>query len=204
MNLDKFLDRILELLINPAKQWTLILNEGTQELHIYRYIAMHILPIIILNVGAYFAGAALVGIKAPGATNGTYLTPITAFFISLLMIATYIGVVFVGSKIISLIASSFDSHVNETNAFKLTAFSMYPLFIFGSLHFIPGLRIGTLAGCYGIYLLYTGFPILAATPAEKSAGYTLVVSLAIIGMLALAFSLINTITGVAPTFRVGL
>lgn len=206
MNFDAILDRILDLLVNPVKEWERIRNEDTPNLQLLQqYLLNRIIPVIILNAGAYFVGVTFIGARNKDLIEGSrLLSPIIALIASLLLVAAYIGIIILGGLIIKLIATSFESEINEFNSFKLAAFSLYPLLLLGSLHIIPGIKIGTFAGAYGIYLLYKGLPILLNTPPEKAASYTLVVSLAIIGMLALEFSLINTITNAAPLLRIGL
>lgn len=206
MNFDAILDRILDLLVNPAKEWERVLEENTPDLKsLQQYLLTRVMPVIILNAVAYFVGVAFIGARHKDLIEKSgLLSPVIAIIASLLLIAAYVAIIIVGGLIIKLVATSFESEVNEINSFKLSAFSLYPLLLVGSLHVIPGIRIGTFVGSYGIFLLYKGLPILLKTPPEKTAGYTLVVSLAIIGMVALAFSLINTITGAEPLLRIGL
>jgi len=202
MSIEGFIDRILELLVNPAEEWGKIKEEGADDL--WRYLLSHLTPIIFLNVVSYFVGVVFVGSKTLGTPIVQHLSAARAFFATVLLAAAYVGIIFIGAIIVKLIATSFDSEQDENNAFKLVAFSLYPLLVFGSLHIIPTLKAGTMAGFYGLYLLYTGFPVLLKTPKEKSAGFTLVISLTIIGMLALAFSLINIVSGAELNLRAGV
>lgn len=206
MVVDSFIDRLLELLVNPSSEWERINNaEETRELPgVQRYLLNRVAPAIFLNVCTYFIGVVFVTGKSHGFPGGADISPVAVFLASVLLAAAYVGIIIVGAMIIRLIATSFDSQADESSSLKLIAFSLYPLLIIGSLHVIPGMRIGTLLGSYGIYLLYMGFPVLLKTPIEKSGGFTLVVSLAIIGMLAIAFSLVNAVSGVGLAFRIGL
>jgi hypothetical protein len=202
MNLDVFIDRILELLINPSHEWEKIEQEEIGDP--WRYLLKHLGPFILLNIASYFIGAVFVGSKTQGISNSQYLSVGQALFTSIFLATIYIVVIYVGAVIVKLIATSFDSEQNKNNSFKLVVFSLYPYLIFGSLHIIPSIKIGAWAGFYGAYLLYTGLPVLLKTPQARSAGFTLVVALAVTGMLALAFSLINMVSGAGLNFRLGL
>jgi hypothetical protein len=202
MNLDVFIDRILELLINPSHEWGKIEQEGIDDP--WRYLLKHLGPLILFNIAAYFIGVVFVGSKTQGISDVQYLSVGQGAFTSLFLAVAYIGAMYLGAIIVKLIAISFDSEQNNNNSFKLVAFSLYPYLIFGSLHIIPSIRVGAWAGFYGPYLLYIGLPILLKTPKTRSAGFTLVVSLAVIGMLALAYSLINMVSGAGLNFRLGL
>lgn len=202
MNVDAFIDRILELVVNPAHEWEKIREEDIDDP--WQFLLKYIALAIFINAACYFIGTVFVGAKIHGVPDTQYLSGVRAFFASAFLVIAYTGVIFAGAMIVKLIATSFDSKDNASNAFKLVAFSLYPLLVFGSLHIIPTLKAGALVGSYGVYLLYTGFPVLLDTPKEKSASFTLVVSLTIIGMLALAFALINTISGAGFHLRVGV
>jgi len=202
MNIDVFIDRILELLVNPLGEWEKIKQNDTDDL--WRYLLNHLTPMILLNVVSYFIGVVFVGSKISGASGIQYLSWPRALFAAMLLAAAYVGIIFAGSKIVNLIVTSFASEQDENNAFKLVGFSLYPLLIFGSLHIIPSIKAGIMAGFYGVYLLYTGLPVLMKTPKEKSATFTLVISLTIIGMIALAFSLINIVSGAGEILGVGV
>ncbi|KOR31280.1 hypothetical protein TI04_01655 [Achromatium sp. WMS2] len=205
MNND-FIDRTLDLFVNPANEWARIQKEeNSQDLQgVIKYLLIRIIPAIILNISTFFIGAVIIGIKTRDMIDPVRLSTISGVVASFLLIAGYVGTIVVGALVIKLIASSFDSEADDARSLKLIAFSIYPLLIIGSMHIIPGVRIGTLLGLCGIYVLYTGLPVLLKTPVEKSAGFTLVVSLAVIGMLAMVFYITNFIGGVTPTFRVGL
>jgi len=205
MNFDTLLNYILDLLVNPVKEWERIREENTPDLKsLQQYLLNRLIPIIMLNVGTYFVGITFIGIRSKELIDGARLvSPISAIVASIILAAAYFITIIIAGMIIKLIATSFDSEVNEINSFKLAAFSLYALLFFGSMHIIPGMKVGMLAGFYGIYLLYRGLPVLLKTPPEKCAGFTLVVSLAVIGMLSLAFSLVNTISGAGPLLRIG-
>jgi hypothetical protein len=205
MNFDAILNHILDLLVKPTEEWERIKNAGTPDLKtLQQYLLNRFIPIVLLNVGTYFVGVALIGVRNKEFMDGARLvSPIAAIIASIVLAVAYFLIIIVGGMIIKLIATSFDSEVNEINSFKLAAFSLYPLLFIDNLHIIPGIKLGTIAGLYGTYLLYTGLPILLKTPPEKCLGFTLVITLAVIGMLSLAFALVNTISGAGPLLRIG-
>lgn len=90
-------------------------------------------------------------------------------------VLTLVGV-YVVAFIIDALAPSFDSRKDILSAAKLAVFSFTPAWIGGIFMIIPALGIITLlASLYGLYLLYTGLPVLMETPKEKTLGYFVVV-----------------------------
>jgi hypothetical protein len=99
--------------------------------------------------------------------------------------------VFVITWLVDVLAPTFGGQRDPLRALKLTAYSYTPAWVGGSLQLVPALSVlALLAGCYGLYLLYLGLPVLMRCPKEKSLGYTVVLILCaivvsvVIGMLS--------------------
>ena len=70
-----------------------------------------------------------------------------------------------------LLAPAFASRRGFDGAFKLAVYSYTPFWLAGIFLLAPGLRFLVLAGFYGVYLLWTGLPLLMQTPGPKLPAY---------------------------------
>ena len=93
--------------------------------------------------------------------------------------------------LVDVLAPTFGGQRDPLRALKLTAYSYTAAWVAGILQIVPALGVlALLAGCYGLYLLYLGLPVLMRCPKEKSLGYTIVLILcaivvsAVIGILS--------------------
>ena len=98
---------------------------------------------------------------------------------------------FVIAWLVDMLAPTFGGQRDPLRALKLTAYSYTPAWVAGILQLVPALGVlALLAGCYGLYLLYLGLPVLMRCPKEKSLGYAIVLVLCaivvsvVIGMLS--------------------
>jgi Yip1-like protein len=85
------------------------------------------------------------------------------------------AVVLVLGLLIQLLAPTFDSRRDFNGAVKLAVYSYTPLWLAGIFLLAPGLRFLMFIGFYGVYLVWSGLPILLRTPALKVPGYTAVI-----------------------------
>jgi hypothetical protein len=91
-----------------------------------------------------------------------------------------------------VLAPTFDGQRDPLRALKLTAYSYTPAWVAGVLQLVPALGVlALLAGCYGLYLLYLGLPVLMRCPQEKSLGYTIVLILCAI-VVSVAIGVLST------------
>ena len=72
---------------------------------------------------------------------------------------------------INLLAPTFASRRGFDGAFKLAVYSYTPLWLAGIFLLAPGLRFLVFTGFYGVYLLWTGLPLLMQTPGPKVPAY---------------------------------
>ena len=128
----------------------------------------------IIPAAAGFIGMSLIGTSMLGMH---FRIPfISGLFHAIISyVLTLVGV-YVVAFIIDALAPSFDSRKDILSAAKLAVFSFTPAWIGGIFMIIPALGMITLlASLYGLYLLYTGLPVLMETPKEKTLGYFVVV-----------------------------
>jgi hypothetical protein len=79
-------------------------------------------------------------------------------------------------------------------ALKLAVYSATPVWIAGIFLLVPGLSFLVILGLHGVYLLWTGLPIVTQAPPEKTLPYA-----AAVGACALIMA-IGLGLSVAPLF----
>lgn len=167
--LNKLLGRVLNILVQPRKEWPVIAGEPTEPVALYlNYVAI----LAVIPALATFVSLALVGtLHAPRMGAGVALSvALTGYVMSLVM-------VFVVAFIADALAPSFEGRKDLNQALKLTAYAMTASWVAGILTFLPviGMLIALLGGLYSLYLFYLGTPVLMKVPEQKAVGYTAVI-----------------------------
>lgn len=165
-------DRVKNILITPKTEWDVIAGETTPTATLF---TGYVLPLAAVAAVAQFIGSVFVGTGM--GFLGTYRMPLTWGLVMLVYQVVMAGVmVFVLSFIIDALAPSFGGQKSSAQALKVAAYCWTPGWVAGILTILPMLGILAILGAlYGIYLLYLGLPKLMKNPADKSAGYTVVV-----------------------------
>ena len=169
------IDRVKNILITPQNEWDVIKTEQPNTPSI---ITGYVLPLagaaaVAAFIGYAFIGVNFLGFRIKGIDWGLYQ--------GLAVLQGALLSVFVCAIVIDALAPSFGSEKNMGRSVQLVAYSFTPGWVGGLLAIIPALSIvGTLAGLYGLYLLYIGLPKLKNTPQDKQVSYYVVSLLTII------------------------
>lgn len=179
-------DRVQSILLRPQITWLAIDEEPADAASIYKN---YVMILALIPAVASFIGLSLVGI---GAFGVSFRVPIVSGLAN--MIVGYVMsllMVFVLALIIDAMAPTFDGARSQIGALKLSAYSSTAAFVGGIFSLLPSLSvIGALAALYGVYLLYTGLPVLMKCPRDKAVPYTAVVVIcAIVGGFVIAWVL---------------
>jgi hypothetical protein len=179
--------RVKAILVAPSATWPVIAAEPSSAGAIYgRYVA----PLAAIGVMAAFIGQTVIGYNVP--LLGHMRTGIVAGLGAVVLgyLLSFVSVLVI-AWLVDVLAPTFGGQRDPLRALKLTAYSYTPAWVAGSLQLVPALGVlALLAGCYGLYLLYLGLPVLMRCPKEKSLGYTMVLILcaivvsAVIGILS--------------------
>lgn len=179
------IERAKNIIISPAKEWDVVSSEQPNTSGI---MTGYVLPLAGAAAVAAFIGYGLIGfnvgfgIRLKGFDWGIYQAVVV-------LISAFLSV-FICAFVIDALAPSFGSEKNMGRAVQLVSYSFTPAWIGGLLAILPSLSIvGSLAGLYGLYLLYVGLPKLMKTPADKQAGY-FVVSLVVIIVVFIVIGLL--------------
>lgn len=179
------IERAKNIITAPNKEWDVVNGE---EPNIPGIITGYVLPLAGVAAIAAFIGYGLIGfnagfgIRIKGMDWGLYQ--------AITVLAGALLSVFVSAFVIDALAPSFGSEKNLGRSVQLVAYSYTPGWIGGLFAIIPSLAIiGSLAGLYGLYLLYVGLPKLKKTPQDKHVSY-FVVSLIVMIVVFIVIGLI--------------
>ncbi len=169
------INRVQDILLRPAPTWDVIDTEPADVKSLYMG---YVIPLAAIGPVASIIGISLF-------TLGFGLIP--AVLGGIWGFAVGLGMVYVLALIIDALAPSFNGQKNFLQAFKLAAYSMTAGWVAGIVMVIPLLFfVVLLASLYNLYLFYIGLPKLMKSPPEKSLGYTAVVVIIAIVLLAVA------------------
>ncbi|RUR71468.1 DUF1282 domain-containing protein [Variovorax guangxiensis] len=179
-------DRVQAILLKPKATWPEIDAEPADAASLYRN---YVMILALIPALASFIGLSLIGVGAFGVSFRVPLVSglanmIVGYVLSLVM-------VFVLALIIDAMAPTFEGTRSQIGALKLSAYASTAAFVGGVFSLLPSLSVlGALAALYGIYLLYTGLPVLMKCPPDKAVAYTAVVVVcAIVGGVVIAWVL---------------
>lgn len=179
-------ERVQAILLKPKATWPEIDAEPADAASLYKN---YVMILALIPALASFIGLSLIGVGAFGVSFRVPLASglanmIVGYVLSLVM-------VFVLALIIDAMAPTFEGSRSQIGALKLSAYASTAAFVGGVFSLLPSLSVlGALAALYGIYLLYTGLPVLMKCPPDKAIAYTAVVVVcAIVGGVVIAWAL---------------
>lgn len=173
MDVNAFLIRSKNLIINPEAEWKVIASEDTKA----NAVMLHfVLPYLVLNFAASICGGFIFSDRWFFNPIGYALAQaITSFLV-------YIIVLYITPIIIKALGTSFGTETTQNNVFKLVAYSFTPAYIIGILvGLVPMLGVLGIVGLYSFYIMWHGFGALLKTPEDKKTGFFIVSILIIIG-----------------------
>ena len=184
----EIVNRVKNILVAPKDEWAPI--EAEQDPHM-KILTSYLLLLALIPAVCQFIGYGLIGHSVLGIhVGGSIGWGIRQALISFI---SMIGGVYLTAFIIDMLAESFGSTKNFDKAFALVAYSYTPMCIGGVFYLLPSLSIlATIAGIYGLYILYTGLKPMMKTPDDKQAVYFVVSLVAVVVVSAV----LSTILGV--------
>lgn len=170
----KVVERVKKILLEPKKEWEIISRETTNTSELYK---SYIMPLAAIGPVASIVGMSIMGISMPLA--GTFRLPIITSIGSAVVqyILSLVGV-YILALIVDFLAPNFSGEKNIDQALKLAAYSYTAGWLSGIFMIVPALGFFMILGLYGLYLIYTGIPVLMKAPREKALGYTVTVVIA--------------------------
>jgi len=193
---------VFGLFFNPENEWEKIRKDsGGIVSHYLKFI----LIITILPAYAWYFGASNVGWKI-GADRIIKLTSDSAMEISLLFYLSMIVGIGILGYMIHWMAETYEAESSVATGVQIAAYTCVPLFVCGAIGFYPilwlDICVGILAGCYTVYLLYIGVPIVMQIPKER--GFLFASAMVAVGLVMVAGMLGATVIlwelGAMPVF----
>jgi hypothetical protein len=186
MNLKKevkmdIIERAKKILLEPKKEWEMIARETTNTAELYK---SYVMPLAAIGPVASIIGMSMVGISLP--LSGTFRLPLMSSIGSAVVqyVLNLVGV-YLLAMIVDFLAPTFSGEKNIAQAFKLAAYSYTAGWLSGIFMIFPPLSFLMILGLYGLYLIYSGIPVLMKAPQEKALTYTAAVVIAAIVIAAI-------------------
>lgn len=182
MDIMKIINQAISILVNPKDALEKAKKDKFETMDIIIYLGIVGIPTLIgfiLGYGAigystYFLGASIGG-------------AIVYYILAI------IGIIVFGF-ILNAFAPTFKSKQNKMQAMKLVAFSATPWLLAGIFYIYPPIWfLATLAGLYGLYILYIGIPIYMETPKDQQIPYLIVAIVIFIIIMGAVWTIANQI-----------
>jgi hypothetical protein len=157
-------ERVKAIVLRPRAEWKVIEQEPEtlSELFITYVAILAAIPEVARFVGQSFVGG--------------YFPIVPSLVRAVVVYLVTFAMVYVIAGVIDLLAPRFGGEKNFANAVKLSVYSHTPLWLAGIFLLIPGLNFLLILGVYGVYLLWTGLPLLMHVPEQKALPCAVVVT----------------------------
>lgn len=164
------IERAKKIMFEPKNEWPVIEQENSSIVQVTK---SYLIPLSLIPAVAAFIGYGIIGIELPFFGHvGSVSWGIRQALVSII---TTIGGAFLTAFIIDMLAPNFGATKNLSKAFSLVVFAYTPSMVAGIFLIYPALAIlSTLAGIYGLYLLYLGMSPMMKPPQEKVTTYFVV------------------------------
>lgn len=171
--METMISRAKGILLEPRATWKEIDAEFAKSGELW---SKYIIPLALIGPIAGMIGMFLFGKRVlftsltnPVPISTVISTGVATFVLSLL-------IVFVMSRVISLLADGFGGQRNDVQGLKVAAYSSTAMWIGGVFQILPMLNLVSLIfSLYSLVLLYVGLPIVMKIPKDRAMGYTAVV-----------------------------
>jgi len=178
------INRVKNVLVTPKTEWTTIEAENTPYMKVF---ITYVLLLAAIPAICSFIGYGLIGYKVWGVHFASINWGIRQAIVQYISLT---GGVFVTAFVVDMLAKNFGATKDINRAFALVAYAYTPMFVAGIFYILPKLAwIGSLAGIYGLYLLYIGLQPMMKAPAEKQTSY-FIVSLIVMALVWVVFSMV--------------
>jgi hypothetical protein len=182
-------DRAKAILLKPKAEWPVIAAETTTIKAIYSSYVMILaaIPVLAMLIGGQLFGFGALGLSYHPPLVGSIVSAVVQYGLML-------GAVYLLALVIDYLAPTFGGTSNRLRAFKVAAYSGTAGWVAGIVYLVPSLSMLAIVALYGLYLLYTGLPVLMQAPADKAMPYTVVTI--IVGAIggAILFAIIGLLT----------
>jgi len=194
-----FVARVKGILLSPNSEWPIIASENTSAVALF---TTYVIPLAILAALANFIRMSVIGVSMPfgGAFRIPMLAGLSNAVFTCVMAAVGVAIV---ALIINLLAPTFGGTSDGRRALQTSAYSLTAAYVGSLLGLLPlGTLLSLLAGCYGIYTLHLGLPVMMRSKPDKAVGYTALVVVCTI-VLGLILGAVSASLGISRTAGLG-
>jgi hypothetical protein len=173
----RILNRIKNILLQPAQEWDAIRNEN---LTVAELFTTYLVIVAAVPAVAGFIGSTVVGIPASfiGTVRPNVFRALSAAAVGY---AASLAGVYLAALVVDKLAPAFKSTPNMTRALKLVGFTSLAVWAAGIVNILPMFSpLVVLVALYAIYIFYLGLPKLMGTPPDKVIPYMIVSAFALI------------------------
>jgi len=164
MDTSKLLNRVKGIIINPVKEWDLIIADNSDKNTIIKEYALPL--IILISISTLIGSFGSPKFLAPSISYSV----ISAFVTMIVSI----GSIYLSAYIINEIAPNFGISKNIENSFKLVIYSSTPAYIasiVANLHWT--LSFLNIFGIYSVYLFWLGASQVLKISEDKKIGFVI-------------------------------
>ena len=157
----KLVGRAKAIMLTPEAEWPVI---GQEKRSAYGLFVPYVAVLAAIPEVAHFIGQSLIGGYRP--IGAGLLRALVVYLASF-------AIVYLVAVVIDVSAARFGGEKNFSNALKLSVYSHTPLWLAGIFLLIPGLSFLLILG---VYLLWTGLPLLMRVPRERALPHAILVT----------------------------
>jgi hypothetical protein len=184
----EIINKVKNVLVSPKTEWQTIEAENAPHAKVF---TNYVVPLALIPAIAAFIGYGLIGYSVLGVHVGNFGWGLRQAVVQYLAM---LGGTYITAFVIDALAANFGAQKDFKRAFSLVAYSYTPMFVGGVLLLLPSLSwVASLAGLYGLYLLYIGLQPMMKAPAEKQTAYFVVSLVATIAVAAVMSALLGAI-----------
>lgn len=177
-------DRVKNIIMTPKTEWPVIAAEEANPTAI---LTGYVVPLAAVPALATVIGTGLIGGPFGASLTFGIGTGVVTF------ITAVVGV-YLTALVMDYLAPNFGSQKNFGRALQTVAYSYTPAWVGGILAILPAISwLGTLAGLYGLYLMYLGLPHTMKTPEDKTIVYMVVTIIVLVVIYAILAAVLGGI-----------
>jgi Yip1 domain len=183
------IERVKSILLTPKNEWNVIDGESDTPQSL---LTKYVVPLALIGAIAGFIGYGLIGVSFLGVkVSGIKWGLSMAIRLLITSVLSY----YICSYVIDALAPTFKSEKNINKSAQLVAYASTAGAVGAAFYILPALSfLAILAAIYGIYLFYTGLPVLKKTPQDQVITYMIVSAVVIIVVSIVLGFVIEAIT----------
>jgi hypothetical protein len=155
-------ERVRAIIMTPQAEWPAVVSESSDALALRHVAILALIPVLARLIGGWLIGG--------------YTPFLSALVGAVVAYALSFVTVFVVALAVDVMAPKFGGRRGYSGALRLTAYSFTPVWLAGIVLLVPGASFLVVLGLYGLYLMWTGLPVLMQSPHERALPYVIAIA----------------------------